>query len=76
MTHYLIDYTELTPQQAYNKAYDDIADYLGNSKFDKMVADFRQYPPMSVEDLAMYLSIAGISGYPVTVFHDLIWPYG
>lgn len=76
MTHYIVDYSSLTPQEKYAQAYADIIDYMGGKKFDQIVADFRQYPPMSVEALAMYLSIAGVQGYPVSVMHDFIWPYG
>lgn len=76
MTHYEVSYAELSPQAAHDKAIADIKDYMGADKFVAITDDFRQYSPQSVEALAMYLSIAGVQGYPVRAWHDVIWPYG
>lgn len=76
MTHYDVDYSNLHPQAKHEKAIADIKDYLGEAKFVAITNDFRKYPPQSIDALAMYLSIAGVQGYPVRAWHDVIWPYG
>lgn len=76
MINYTVNYSSLTPQEAYDQALGDIVEYIGARKLEQIITDFKQYAPMTVCGLAMYLSIAGIEGYPVTVMHDLIWPYG
>lgn len=77
MTHYTMDYSNMTPQQAYDKCISDIKDYLGEEKFEDISKQFRsEVPDMSIETFAFYLEICGVQGFPVLAWYDHVYPYG
>jgi len=78
MTHYTIDYEGLTPQEAYNKSIENIKEYLGEERFDKITAGFRHDCPggLSLEQFEFYLCLVGVSGFPVRAWHDHVFPFG
>jgi hypothetical protein len=76
MTHYDVDYSDLTPQAKHRKAIEDCREYMGDHRYEHVVNEFRKVPPKSVEQLGFYLSLCGVQGYPVRAMHDEIWPYG
>ena len=79
MTHYTVDYSNMTPQAKHNKAIADIRDYLGDDKFEKLTLDFRALyvdRGLTVGVLGRYLMLAGVDGYPVRAWHAEICPYG
>lgn len=76
MSHYDIDYSGLTPQQAHEKALQDIQDYMGSERYAKLTALLSADKPTSLEHFRITASFAGVQGYPVRAWHDAIWPYG
>lgn len=76
MSHYDIDYSDMTPQTKHLKAIADIKDYMGEDRYHKITQAIRADGPMSVDKLRIIVSLAGVQGYPVRAWHDEIWPYG
>lgn len=78
MTHYEIDYSKFDDDQDAKRvaAIADIIDYLGKEKYETVTREFKLFKPedMSRDRMAMMLSIAGISGYPVTAWHETCFP--
>lgn len=75
MTHYDIDYSKLSEAEKQSKAIDDIKDYMGIEKFNHVYSQFvelHKVKPMTEETLGFYLMLAGISGYPVKAWFNLI----
>lgn len=80
MSHYDVDYSGLTPQHKHKKALVDIVDYLGEERFHRVNAHYHELASKGViltrDQFAHHLSIAGVSGYPVSAWYAEIWPYG
>lgn len=76
MTHYDVDYSNLTPQAKFNRAISDIKDYMGEEHYNKVVSLFKQEQPPPLEVFHMHMSFAGVQGYPVVALYDEIWPCG
>lgn len=76
MTHYDVNYSDLTPQAKHDKAIADIKDYLGDDKYRNLTAEFRAAGPMPLGRFEMYLSIAGVQGYPVRAWYNEVYPFG
>ncbi len=76
MTHYDIDYSNLTPQAKHDKAIADIIDYMGEERYHKVIDLYRQHPPIPLEAFHLQMSFAGVQGYPVVAMYDVCWPYG
>lgn len=80
MSHYIVRYEDMTPQQKHDKAIADIVDYVGAARYAKLYRDMCAarddgYMP-SREAWHMMLSFAGIQGYPCDALYAEIWPYG
>lgn len=74
MTHYTVDYSTITDAKAkQERALDDIKEYRGEVWFRKMTDEFQLHTDMTLEKFANYLSIAGISGYPVEAWFNHIY---
>jgi hypothetical protein len=69
MTHYNTSYKELSRSEADEKAIQDIIDWLGQEKFDKIVEHLKDQP---INTVNFALSFAGVSGYP---FHSFCRKY-
>jgi hypothetical protein len=76
MTHYLTDYTAITDELVkHNKAIEDIVDYMGKERFDKITAMFKeQQPQLPLEHFKLYCSLAGVEGYPVKAWYNYCYP--
>ena len=75
--HYNIGYAGLTPQLAHNQSIQDIKDYLGEEKYELLTKQFREEcPDLSIEGFKMYVSLAGISGFPVRAWYNEVYPFG
>lgn len=74
MSHYNVNYNELTGDAKRLKAIQDIKDYLGEDRFNNIEPLLRQAKKdgMSLEQMAMNLSLAGIQGYPVQAWYESI----
>lgn len=73
MTHYDISYKDLPEAQAHTKAIQDIKEYLGDDRFDKITKEF-QKKILSFDNFAMYASITGVQGFPVQAWYKHCWP--
>lgn len=75
--HYTIDYEGLGPTEKYNKAIQDIKDYMGEDKFNTMTQRFRgEYPGgenMPLDRFELIVSFAGVQGYPAKAWHQYIY---
>ena len=76
MSHYDISYANLAPDAKRAQAIQDIKDYLGDERYNKMTEIIHQdfQIPLSLEKFRMALSMSGIQGYPVTAWHEVLWP--
>lgn len=73
--HYDVDYSVFDNEvDKHNAAIEDIRDYLGGEKFATLTTEFRAMGEMTFGSFANYVSIAGISGYPVKAWYNHIWP--
>jgi len=74
MTHYTVKYGDLEgiPKQA--KALADIVDYLGWEKFTELSGVLaEENPRLTLKQLRMALSFAGVQGYPVRAWYAHIY---
>lgn len=73
--HQIIDYAGLDPIAKHNKAIEDVKEFLGKEKFDKLTKEFREVPQdqMSLDKFTNYVSLAGIQGYPVKAWYNYIY---
>ena len=73
MTHYNVNYSHLEEPNRSDKAIADLVEWLGEDRFTKLTEDFRKLKPMDHEQFAMWLSIAGVQGFPVIAYWRHIW---
>lgn len=74
MTHYDIDYSGLDPIAKHEKALQDIVDYMGRDKFDRLVESLRKGEQLTLQHFRLVMSFAGVQGYPVKALYNHIWP--
>ena len=70
MTHYTINYEGRTPIDKHNSAIQDIKDWLGEERFDKLVKAIKADPQYSFEQFQLIVSFAGVQGYPVKALYN------
>lgn len=72
MTHYTTSYAGMNRKEADEKAIADMRDYLGNDRFESIVAAIdvaKQSGPIPVHSIRAQLELlAGITGYPLGAF--------
>lgn len=76
MSHYDIDYSKLPEPEKHNKAIQDIKDWMGVERFDKITELFKQNYPTGpgIDQFNLMCAFVGVSGYPVKAWYNLIWP--
>ena len=73
--HTTIDYGKLEGKAKEDKAIADIVNWLGKERYEKLTAEFKKEPKQpTLDGFHLMCSIAGISGYPVTVWYRRLWP--
>lgn len=75
MTHYEVDYSELSGEAKDAKALQDIKDFIGEDKFNKITEENRN-ETYTFRQFEIGVSFGGISGYPVKAWFKHIWPNG
>jgi len=75
MTHVDIDYSSLQGVAKQEAALWDIKNWIGIEKFEHLTAELRKFDrdEMPLERMAMLMTIAGISGYPIRAWHEYIF---
>ena len=76
MSHYDVDYSNMTPQAKHLKAIDDIKDYMGEEKYKSLSKAFKTEGPLTMDEFEMYCSLAGIQGYPCLAWYNEVFPFG
>lgn len=75
MTHYNIDYSELSETEKRKKAIQDIIDYVGQDKFNELnnllVAYVKEKNP-TLDQFRMALFMFPVSGYPIEAWFETI----
>jgi len=76
MSHYDISYPNLAPDAKLAQAIQDIKDYIGDDRYNKLTDLIHQsyQLPLSIGEFRMALSMSGIQGYPVLAWHEVLWP--
>ena len=76
MSHYDINYANLAPDAKRAQAIQDIKDYLGEDRYNKLTDLIHQeyQLPLSLDEFRMELFMSGIQGYPVVAWHEVLWP--
>lgn len=79
--HYDISYQNKATTETRAKALSDIIDWLGEAKYQELNAVWRAEAaalgsPVPYQRFAFLCAFAGLQGYPVTVWHDALWPDG
>lgn len=70
---YIVDYSELDndPIAKHNKAIEDIKEYLGEEKFNRVTEQIRtEYPDMTLKQFQMAISFGGVQGYPAKAWYN------
>jgi hypothetical protein len=67
---YTINYTGLNDRDKFAQAILDVQDYLGEARFNQLVALFKAQPQLTLEEFKLALSFAGITGYPAEALFD------
>lgn len=75
MTHYDVNYSGLSPNDAHNQAIKDIIDYMGEEKYNDLTQQFRAFE-LNLDAFRMYVSFAGIQGFPVERWYNEVYPFG
>jgi hypothetical protein len=74
MTHYTVDYSNLTGQAKLDKAIADTVEYMGQPKFDEITEEFRKLPEMTLQRFQAFASLAGVQGFPATAWFNYCFP--
>jgi len=76
MSHYDISYPNLAPDAKRAQAIQDIKDYIGEEKYNKLTETIHQdfQLPLGIGEFRMALLMTGIQGYPVIAWHEVLWP--
>lgn len=74
MSHYNVDYGQMTDTEKHEKAIADCKEYLGESHFNYLCDIIRLVSDMKLEDLRLLLCLAGIQGYAVTAIFNHCFP--
>lgn len=74
--HYDICYSHLDhdPIAKHNKAIQDIKDYLGEDRFNKLTQCVQNEPEQyTFDQFRLAVSFAGIQGYPVRAWYNYVY---
>lgn len=73
--HTTIDYSGQDYEVAKQAALNDIEEYLGTEWYNKLTEEFKKWrlEDMTLERFTCYMGIAGISGFPVRMWHEHIY---
>lgn len=74
MTHYDINYGNKAGADKQTAALNDIRDWWGEERYNKVVGLFKELAAPTRELFALQMSFAGVQGYPVTALYDHLWP--
>ena len=74
MSHYNVDYGQMTDTEKHEKAIADCKEYLGESGFNQICDRIKKYPDLTPNELHLALSFVGIQGYPVTAIFNHCFP--
>ena len=64
--------TKNNPMLARDRAIADLIDWLGQAKYDELTPQFKamKNDGMNLGQFRMWVSLAGVTGYPVEVWYD------
>lgn len=72
--HYEIDYSKyMTLEEKKQACIDDIKEFLGEKRYNNIIGEFKKVKNMTESRFALYMSIAGVTGYPVKVLYEIIY---
>jgi len=72
--HTTIDYGKLDGKAKEDKAIADIVNWFGAERYATLTAAFKKEPKPTLDRFHLMCSIAGVQGYPVTVWYRQLWP--
>lgn len=74
MSHYNIDYSLLEGDAKRAKALEDIKEFWGEERFNRIVEALKANEAVTLTRLGLILSFGGVEGYPVKALHEHVWP--